>query len=120
MSSLGYMGLLIALVGAVLSVVFLTGGHLMGKRAAATPAEREGEVSFGIAETLNKGGRILSLAVFLALTLCCGILVYCFMVGDTSLAYVGQNRSDASGSLGWLYHLSGLWAGRGGTLLFWA
>lgn len=120
MSSLGYMGLLIALVGAVLSVVFLTGGHLMGKRAAATPAEREGEVSFGIAETLNKGGRILSLAVFLALTLCCGILVYCFMLGNTSLAYVVQNRSDASGSLGWLYHLSGLWAGREGSLLFWA
>ena len=42
------------------------------------------------------------------------------MTGDTSIQYVVQNHSDASGELGWLYKLSGLWGGREGSLLFWA
>ena len=55
-----------------------------------------------------------------ALTFCCGILVFCFMTGDMSIEYVLRQHSDASGELAWLYKLSGLWAGREGSLLFWA
>ncbi len=66
------------------------------------------------------GGRLCALIVAGALTVCCAVLVWCFMTGDTSLEYVVRNRSNAEGGLAWLYKLSGLWAGRAGSLLLWA
>ena len=66
------------------------------------------------------GGRLSAVLTAVALTVCCAVLVWCFMTGDTSLEYVVKNRSDATGDLAWLFKLSGLWAGRAGSLLFWA
>ncbi|MBR5259493.1 MAG: cytochrome c biogenesis protein CcsA [Eggerthellaceae bacterium] len=71
-------------------------------------------------ESFEWGGRVAVVVGMLALTVCCGILVYCFMTGDNTIEYVAHNRSDNSSSLAWLYKLSGLWAGREGSLLFWA
>lgn len=65
-------------------------------------------------------GRMCSIAVSAALTVCCGILIICFMNGDNTIQYVIDNRSNSTGDLGWLYRLSGLWAGRQGSLLLWA
>lgn len=65
-------------------------------------------------------GRICAIATFAALTVCCGVLVICFMNGDNSIQYVVEQRSNSTGELAWLYKLSGLWAGRQGSLLFWA
>ena len=57
---------------------------------------------------------------FAALTVCCLIIVVCLFSGDTSIAYVVEERSNSTDSLRWLYLLSGLWAGSQGSLLFWA
>jgi cytochrome c-type biogenesis protein CcmF len=59
---------------------------------------------------------LLTIGVALVLTLACGLLVVCFFTGDVSIDYVVRHRSDA----GWLFKLAGLWAGRQGSLLFWA
>lgn len=118
MSTIGLIGLLIAFAGIAVSVVCLLVGHVLG--GTARKRGKGGAVTGGVAETLVWGGRIASLVSAVALTACCAVLVYCFMTGDTSIEYVLRQHSDASGSMGWLYKLSGLWAGREGSLLFWA
>lgn len=109
MSTFGLIGLIVAFAGVVVSLVCLTAGHLLnkaGKRDAA--------------ETLSWAGCVATLLTAFALTVCCGILVYCFMVGDMSIEYVLSQHSDTDGALGVLYRFAGLWAGREGSLLFWA
>lgn len=118
MSTIGLIGLLIAFAGIAVSVVCLLVGHVLG--GTARKRGKDGAVTGGVAEALVWGGRIASLVSAVALTACCVVLVYCFMTGDTSIEYVLRQHSDASGSMGWLYKLSGLWAGREGSLLFWA
>ena len=109
MSTIGLMGLLVAFAGVAVSVLCLFAGAILG---------RKGESSLG--ETLTWGGHIASILTTVALTVCCGILVYCFFAGDYSIEYVLKQHSSAEGALGWLFKLSGLWAGREGSLLFWA
>ena len=109
MSTIGLMGLLVAFAGVAVSVLCLLAGAILG---------RKGENSLG--ETLTWGGHIASILTTVALTICCGILVYCFFAGDYSIEYVLKQHSNAEGTLGWLFKLSGLWAGREGSLLFWA
>jgi len=63
------------------------------------------------------------LATFIAagaLTVANLIIVAAFFGNDFSLMYVAQNHPTDVSSLAWLYKLSGLWAGREGSLLFWA
>ena len=103
------MGLLVVFAGVAVSVLCLLTGAILG---------RKGESSLG--ETLTWGGHIASILTTVALTVCCGILVYCFFAGDYSIEYVLKQHSNAEGTLGWLFKLSGLWAGREGSLLFWA
>lgn len=109
MSMAGLLGLLVAFAGCLISLVCLGMAHVLfrsGRRDAS--------------ETFAWGGRVGVCVCAAALTICCAILVTCFMTGDISLDYVVRNRSDATGPLAWLYKLSGLWAGRAGSLLFWA
>lgn len=65
-------------------------------------------------------GRVGAVLAFVALLVCCAVLVVCFVSGDNTIAYVVQYRSNSESPLAWLYILSGLWAGRQGSLLFWA
>lgn len=109
MALFGLVCLLAAFAASVLSVLFLALGRI-GTRGGRTHA----------GWALTWGGHVASLVAAVALTVCCALLVYCFMSGDTSIEYVVQYRSDASGPLAWLYLLSGLWGGRQGSLLFWA
>ncbi len=63
------------------------------------------------------------LATFIAagaLTIANLVIVAAFFSNDFSLMYVAENHSTDVSSLAWLYKLSGLWAGREGSLLFWA
>lgn len=109
MSTFGLIGLLIAFAGCGVSAVCLaTGGALTRKRTSET------------GELFSWGGHIGALVALAALTVCCGILVWAFFVGDMRLEYVLMEHSNSTGSLAWLYKLSGLWAGREGSLLFWA
>ena len=118
MSMIGLLGLLAAFAGVAVSIACLLASQLLGGTARKRGAD--GAVAGGVAETLAWGGRIASLVSAVALTVCCGVLVYCFMTGDPTIEYVLRYHSDASGDMGWLYRLSGLWAGREGSLLFWA
>ena len=109
MSTIGLLALLVAFAATVVSAACLFGGYLIGLKRSTEAGD-----------ALIWAGHI---AVFLAaamLTVCCGVLVYCFFAGDYSIEYVLNQHSNVSGELAWLYKLSGLWAGREGSLLFWA
>ena len=88
MSMIGLVGLLVAFAGVAVSVVCLLASHVLGGTARTRGAN--GAVASGVAETLAWGGRIASLVSTVALTVCCGILVYCFMTGDPTIQYVLQ------------------------------
>lgn len=68
---------------------------------------------------LVRAGGLLLVASSAAFFACCGVLVACFVSGDVSILYVLENRSLSVDGMAWLYRLSGLWAGRAGSLLFW-
>lgn len=106
MNLLGMIGLLAAFAGACASVAFLACGHALRGRHAA--------------ETLSWGGRIAALIVFVGLSVSCAVLVWCFLTDDVGIQYVLDNHVSTTGAWGVFYRVSGLWAGREGSLLFWA
>lgn len=108
MSTFGLFGLVIALAGVACSCVCLILGQACRRRSP------------GFAETISWAGCVAHILAFVALTFCCGLLIFCFLTGDYSIEYVLMERSSADGVLGTLYRISGLWAGREGSLLFWA
>lgn len=54
-----------------------------------------------------------------AALLSCLLIVVGFYSHNVAFLYVAQNYPTDTGSLFWLYQLSGLWAGRAGSLLLW-
>ena len=109
MSTIGLLALLVAFAATVISIACLLVGRILGRRARSEAAD-----------TLIWAGHVAVILVCAALTVCCGVLVHCFFAGDLSIEYVLMQHSNATGDLAWLYKLSGLWAGREGSLLFWA
>ena len=109
MSLFGLMGLLVSFAAVAVSIICLVVGGLMCRKNPD-----------GVGATLTWGGHVAALVSAIGLTACCAVLVYCFMTGDTSIEYVVHYHSNASGDFSWLYKLAGLWAGREGSLLFWA
>ena len=101
MSTIGLVFLVIAFATALAAALLLFVGHFTKKGALA------------------RIGRAGVAASALALLGCCAVLVFCFMTGDCSIRYVLEQRSLSTDGLAWLYRLSGLWAGRSGSLLFW-
>ncbi len=108
MSLIGLIGLIAAFVGSLGALGCLGAGHIL---ATAKPKS---------AARLALFGRLAAVLVFLGLTLAVAVLIFCFLTGDVTLEYVVRNRSSATGDLAWLLKASGLWAGRAGSLLFWA
>lgn len=108
-SMIGLLGLLVAFAGCVISVLCLGVAHLFYKKR-----------DFDRSEMFAWGGRLAAVLCAAALTLCCAVLVWCFFTGDNSIQYVLDNRSNSVSDIAWLYKLAGLWAGRQGSLLFWA
>ena len=108
MSTFGLFGLIIAFAGVVIGSICLIASQVLrgGRKAAA--------------ETVAWAGAVAHILAFVALTFCCGLLIFCFMTGDYSIEYVLLEHSEAEGALGVLYRFAGLWAGREGSLLFWA
>lgn len=109
MSMIGLIGLLVAFAGCAVSLVCLGVSHVTYKRK-----------SFETSETWAWGARLATVLCAVSLFVCCAVLVWCFFAGDYSIQYVLDNRSSSTGDLAWLYKLAGLWAGRQGSLLFWA
>lgn len=101
MAVVGLAFLVVVLVAAIGSVVGLITG-VFTKRDA-----------------ICRVGRIMAFVSAISLLACCSLLVVGFVTGDVSILYVLQNRSTSNDGLAWLYTLSGLWAGRAGSLLFW-
>ena len=101
MATVGFAFLIVAFAASIAACVLLFAGHLAKN---------------GV---LVKVGRGSVLASAIGLFVCCAVLVICFMTGDVSIKYVLEERSLSTDGLAWLYKLSGLWAGRAGSLLFW-
>ncbi|HEY5112779.1 MAG TPA: cytochrome c biogenesis protein CcsA [Coriobacteriia bacterium] len=105
MTQLGSLLLGLSLLGAVVSIGALVFGHYAG------PKDGRKITSFGYVGTL---------VVFLTTTLATLLLLVALMTKDFSFLYVIQNHSRDVSNLSWLYSISALWAGREGSLLFWA
>ena len=138
---IGMFALLVAFVGTAASVILLVIGQILSRKSAApagvpasggTPASASiaggasaaGSASSAgegtLSETLSWSGRVAALVSTVALTVCMVVLGYCFLTDNYSIQYVLSSHSNNAGSLAWLYKLSGVWAGREGSLLFWA
>ncbi|WP_165061810.1 heme lyase CcmF/NrfE family subunit [Adlercreutzia sp. ZJ154] len=121
MSIVGLLGILVAFAACVVSLLCLGIAHVQHLRIGkASAGSAEAARARSASDTLAFGGRLAAIVAACALTLCCAVLVWCFFSGDVTLDYVVRNRSDATGELAWLFKLAGLWAGRAGSLLFWA
>ena len=80
-------------------------------------------VSIGAAgkdgENPRRLGGILTFAVLGFTTLATLLLAVAFLSENWALEYVIFNHPTITGASAWLYRLSGVWAGREGSLLFW-
>ncbi|MCL2750362.1 MAG: cytochrome c biogenesis protein CcsA [Coriobacteriia bacterium] len=118
MVSLGWLSLALALIaslGSIFCLFLATRKTLNQGRALNTKAQDSLPL-----EQIQFAGLVLVWAATAALTICCVILVIAFFNGDNSISYVAKYRSHNASSLAPLFKFSGLWAGRGGSLLFWA
>ena len=104
-TTLGTVFMALGLIASVVAVVALIWGRSLGAQ--------QGE---GVTNT----GYIATFAVAGSLTVSVFILVVGFFQENFAFQYVAENHSTDVSSLSWLYKLSGLWAGREGSLLFWA
>ncbi|MCL1879994.1 MAG: cytochrome c biogenesis protein CcsA [Actinomycetia bacterium] len=128
-ATLGLIGLIIAFVTGIISVVLLVWGALLNRHTSGSnialvgSSESAASTAAGgrieLAGRLKLAGHLAVILNFVALSCCCAVLLYCFISGDFSIQYVAQYCSGSDSSLAWLYKISGLWAGRGGSLLFW-
>ena len=105
MTSLGNLLLALSTVGAIFSIAAFVIGHRMG--------EKHGE-------SATNAGYIATFVVAATTTLANLVLVLAFFRQDWTFKYVVENHSTDVSSLSWLFKLSGWWAGREGSLLFWA
>ncbi len=101
---LGQIGLGLALVASVTSVIAFLWGRSMGKHGSG----------------MTRAGYYLTFGAVAGLSLAILLLIVGFFTKDYSIQYVATNHSTDTSSLAWLYQLSGLWAGREGSLLLWA
>ena len=70
-------------------------------------------------ESARKLGHLLTFGVFGFTTLAIVLLATAFLSENWALQYVIMNHPTTTGAWAWLYRLSGVWAGREGSLLFW-
>jgi cytochrome c-type biogenesis protein CcmF len=105
MTNLGPVLLAISTFAALISIVLLVLGHLSG------PKQGEG---------MTNAGYFATFAVFGTTTASVLLLLVALFQKNLSFLYVIENRSTDVSGLAWLYNISSLWAGREGSLLFWA
>jgi cytochrome c-type biogenesis protein CcmF len=105
MSTLGNLLLSVSALAAIFSIGALVLGHRLGPR--------EGEPA-------TNAGYIATFVIAASTTVATLLLTLAFFREDWSLQYVVMNHSTDVSSLAWLFKLSAVWAGREGSLLFWA
>jgi len=105
MASLGNLSLGLAFVAALVSIAALFWGRALGAK--------DGEGTTNV-------GYFASFGVAAGLTTATAVLLAAFFRMDFTFQYVAENHSTDVSNLAWLYKISGVWAGREGSLLFWA
>ncbi len=105
MANLGNLSMGLALVAALLSIGALVIGRRMG------PKEGEG---------LTNIGYLATYAILIGTTFSIAILTTAFLREDFTLEYVAQHHSTDVSSLSLFFRIAAVWAGREGSLLFWA
>ena len=105
MTGLGNAFMALSLIATVWSTVALFWGRSLGVKDG---------------EKATNSGYLATFAAVGTLTLSIGILWSAFFREDFRFEYVANNHSTDVSNLSWLYKISGVWAGREGSLLFWA
>jgi cytochrome c-type biogenesis protein CcmF len=105
MLMLGTLFLGLGLLLAVASAVMLAWGHQLGADGGRAITDK---------------GYLTTFAAAGSLTMSVLVMILAFFNEDFSLMYVVENHPTDVSNLAWLYKLSGIWAGREGSLLFWA
>ncbi|MBF4510675.1 MAG: cytochrome c biogenesis protein CcsA [Aeromicrobium sp.] len=100
LGTLGNSLLALASIAAVASIVAIAAGGKDGANA-------------------RRVGGILTFAVLGFTTLATLLLAVAFLTENWALQYVVYNHPTLTGPTAWMYRLSGVWAGREGSLLFW-
>lgn len=95
----------IAFIATIVAVISLFWGRSLGAK--------QGE---GVTNT----GYLATFAAMGSYTVTIAVMLAAFFRNDFTFQYVAENHSTDVSSLAWLYKISGVWAGREGSLLFWA
>ncbi len=105
MTTVGNLMMALSALAAMASIGALAWGRMLGAKDGESVTNWGYFFTFGLAGTL---------------TVAVGTLLAAFFRQDFSFEYVALNHSTDVSSLAWLYKVSGVWAGREGSLLFWA
>lgn len=105
MTGFGNVLLGLSFIAAIISVVSLFWGRSMGSK--------DGESVTNMGYYATFGGAA-------ALTLATSVLLSAFFRNDFAFKYVAEHHPTDVSKLTWLYKISGVWAGREGSLMFWA
>ena len=105
MVTLGFVMLGLTFLSSLVTIGALAWGHQLGEKDGA-----------GVTQ-LGYFGTFVSMG---ALTISVLVMVWAFFSNNFTFLYVAENHSTDASQLAWLYKLSGLWAGREGSFLFWA
>ncbi len=105
MANLGNLFMGLALVATLLSVGALVWGHRLGQKRG---------------ESLTNLGYLATFGVFIGASAAIALLTAAFLREDFSLEYVAQHHSTDVSSLSLFFRIAAVWAGREGSLLFWA
>ena len=105
MTTLGQFLLGFSTFAALISIVLLVLGYISG------PKQGEG---------MTNAGYFATFATFGTTTAATLMLLVAMFQKNYSLLYVVENHSTDVSNLAWLFNISALWAGREGSLLFWA
>ena len=120
----GQVALWLCLVATVAAALCLVAGHARAAKVPAPVGTKADKAKAAIAASTAEGftnlGYLLVFVAALALVVCGVVIVEGFFTHNVAVQYVAQNYPEDTGSLFWLFQLSGLWASRAGSLLTWA
>ncbi|MDY0341479.1 MAG: cytochrome c biogenesis protein CcsA [Coriobacteriia bacterium] len=96
-------------------------GNVLLGLASLSAIASVGAYAFGTqgSDSARKLGHLLTFAVLGFTTLAIVLLTAAFLTENWALQYVIYNHPTTTGPWAWAYRLSGVWAGREGSLLFW-
>jgi cytochrome c-type biogenesis protein CcmF len=103
MLTLGSLGMGLALIAAIVAIGSLWWGQTQGKDG----------------EGITNIGYIATYVTLLFTTMATFVLLAAFLRNDFTFQYVAFNHPTDVSAFSWMYKISGVWAGREGSLLFW-